>query len=424
MIRTSLFTRFATTPTLAVVVAFLIGLMVLLPTRTASAAAVTTWRVNALNDAVDTKVGDGFCRTSVGTCTLRAAVQEASRSDGADVIVLPAGRIELSITNTWPLPSQTVDLETSPDRGDLDVSGRLSVIGAGANRTTIDANGIDRAFSVGLGGDLALRALTITGGDATANDKTPADIAIGGAVLNNGSLAVDRVALVRNKADGGGGIFSIPFTNFTVTNSLIAYNTAVEGGGLRIDGGARIVNSTITGNALFKRAVGDYIPDEITGYGGGIDHRGSGNVTIINSTITGNKALKAGGGYASGQGYTPVPPLTDVWPYRTYLLNTVIAGNTVAGRPDNCHVSSMVIQSRGYNLASDRSCFLTGPGDRPATNPKLSALGAYGGPTLVQMPMANSPLVNAGTNTGCPSTDQRGVHRPHGPRCDIGAVER
>jgi len=393
-------------------------------TDSATAATATTWRVNALTDSVDAKVGDGACRTAGGQCTLRAAVQEARKSQGADTIVLPAGRIELSRPNTWPLPSQTVDLETSPDRGDLDIAGSVSIVGAGANRSTIDANGIDRAFSVLVGGSLDLRALRITGGDATANDKTPADIAIGGAVLNNGSLAVDRVALVRNKADGGGGIFSIPFTNFTVTNSLVAYNTAVEGGGLRIDGGARIVNTTITGNSLFKRDVGDVIPDEITGYGGGIDHRGTGNVTIVNSTITLNRALKAGGGYSSGQGYTPLPPLTSSWPYRTYLLNTVIANNTVGGKADNCHVSSMVIQSRGHNLAGDRSCFLTASGDRAATNPKLSALGSFGGPTAVQMPQVGSPLIDAGTNTGCPSMDQRGVRRPHGPRCDIGAVER
>jgi hypothetical protein len=395
-----------------------------LPSGSADAATATTWHVNALDDAVDAHLGDGACRTQAGTCTLRAAVQEAGRSQGADTIVLPKGRIEFSQPNTWPLPSQTVDLEMSPARGDLDIAGSVTIVGAGADRSTVDANGIDRAFSVLVGGSLTLRDLKITGGDATVNDKTPLDIAIGGAVLNNGALAVDRVALVRNKADGGGGIFSIPLTNFTVQDSLIADNSAVEGGGLRIDGGAVIVNSTITGNKLFHRAAADVLPDEITGYGGGVDHRGTGNVTIVNSTITNNQAIKAGGGYSSGQGYTPLPPLTKVWPYRTYLLNTVIAGNSVGGKPDNCHVSSMVIKSRGHNLASDRTCFLDGPGDRPAANPMLRALGAFGGPTLTQKPQSDSPLVNTGTDTGCPDHDQRGVRRPRGSRCDIGAVER
>lgn len=393
--------------------------------RSADAAVVPVWRVNALNDALDAKPGDRVCRTAAGTCTLRAAVQEAGASWGADQIILPAGRIELSQPNRWPLPSQTADLETNPTSGDLDLLlGRVAIKGAGAGRTTIDGNGIDRVFSVFPTAGLALTDVTVTGGDATANNKTVADISIGGAVLNTGALTVERVALVRNKADGGAGIFSVPFTTFTVRDSLIASNTAVEGAGLRIDGGATIINSTITGNSLFHRIAGDVIPDEITGYGGGIDHRGSGNVTIINSTITNNQALKAGGGYASGQGYTPVPLLTQAWPYRTYLLNTVIAGNTVAGRPDNCHVSSMVIVSRGHNLADDDSCFLTGPGDRPRTAPRLGALAANGGPTWSQLPLAGSPLIDAGADSGCPAADQRGVARPRGVRCDIGAVER
>ena len=38
------------------------------------------------------------------------------------------------------------------------------------------------------------------------------------------------------------------------------------------------------------------------------------------------------------------------------------------------------------------------------------------------MPAANSPALDNGAN--CPATDQRGVARPQGAACDIGAVER
>jgi hypothetical protein len=41
------------------------------------------------------------------------------------------------------------------------------------------------------------------------------------------------------------------------------------------------------------------------------------------------------------------------------------------------------------------------------------------------LPKASSPVVNAVPNANCPiKVDQRGVHRPQGPRCDMGAVER
>jgi hypothetical protein len=36
---------------------------------------------------------------------------------------------------------------------------------------------------------------------------------------------------------------------------------------------------------------------------------------------------------------------------------------------------------------------------------------------------AGSPAIDAGSNTGCPTTDQRGVTRPQGSQCDIGAYE-
>jgi uncharacterized repeat protein (TIGR01451 family) len=39
------------------------------------------------------------------------------------------------------------------------------------------------------------------------------------------------------------------------------------------------------------------------------------------------------------------------------------------------------------------------------------------------LPADGSPAIDAGTNTGCPATDQRGIARPQRTNCDIGAVE-
>src|SRR5689334_18638946 len=108
--------------------------------------------VNATADGVDANPGDGACRTADGKCTLRAAVQEADASQAADTIVLPAGRLTLTRPLNFPLPSQTADLELDPANGDLDVTGTLTVRGAGADKTTIDAGGHDRAFDIQLGG--------------------------------------------------------------------------------------------------------------------------------------------------------------------------------------------------------------------------------------------------------------------------------
>jgi hypothetical protein len=379
--------------------------------------------VNALGDGVDASPGDGVCRTVDGSCTLRAAVQEADATSAADTIVLPAGRLQLTRPLTFPLPSQTADLEFDPANGDLDVTGTLTIRGAGADKTTIDAGGHDRAFDIELGADAAISDLTITGGDATKADKTPADIALGGAILNNGTLALERVALIGNKADGGGGVFTIPLTKFSIRDSLVADNSAVEGGGLRLDSGGLVENTTITGNVLKPRGFAAVLPDEITGYGGGIDHRGGDNVRIINSTITNNHAYKQGGGINSGQDYAPIGPLASAWPFRVYLRNTIVAGNTADKGNGDCHVSAMVIQSLGHNLADDASCFLTAAGDLPRHDPRLGALADNGGPTPTQLPQATSPAIDAGGAADCPATDERGVARPQGAACDVGAVE-
>jgi hypothetical protein len=54
----------------------------------------------------------------------------------------------------------------------------------------------------------------------------------------------------------------------------------------------------------------------------------------------------------------------------------------------------------------------------------LGPLGAKGGPTKTLALLPGSPATDAGSDTACPSVDQRGVSRPQGSHCDIGAFER
>jgi hypothetical protein len=82
------------------------------------------------------------------------------------------------------------------------------------------------------------------------------------------------------------------------------------------------------------------------------------------------------------------------------------------------------ITSSGHNLSSDSSCSFTAAGDLQNTNPLLGPLAANGGPTPTHALLPGSPAFGAGTNIGCPATDQRGNTRPQGVLCDIGAFER
>jgi len=46
-----------------------------------------------------------------------------------------------------------------------------------------------------------------------------------------------------------------------------------------------------------------------------------------------------------------------------------------------------------------------------------------GGPTKTMALSASSPALDAGDDATCEATDQRGVSRPQGSHCDIGAFE-
>ena len=57
------------------------------------------------------------------------------------------------------------------------------------------------------------------------------------------------------------------------------------------------------------------------------------------------------------------------------------------------------------------------------TDPKLGTLGNYGGFTQTIPLLAGSSAIDAGDDSVCPATDQRGIIRPQGLHCDIGAYE-
>lgn len=83
-----------------------------------------------------------------------------------------------------------------------------------------------------------------------------------------------------------------------------------------------------------------------------------------------------------------------------------------------------MITSQGHNLSSDNTCSLQAAGDLTNTNPRLGSLANNGGQTQTLALLAGSPAIDAGSPT-CPppTTDQRGVRRPQGAHCDIGAFE-
>ena len=130
----------------------------------AAPVRAATFTVNSTIDAPDVRPGNGSCETAPGNgvCTLRAAVQEANASLGADTITLPAGIYVLTIP---------ADVEPDAASGDLNIVEDLAITGGGAGSTIVDGNGSESIFEIDAPGGLTvlLSGVTITGGRGGAN---------------------------------------------------------------------------------------------------------------------------------------------------------------------------------------------------------------------------------------------------------------
>lgn len=381
------------------------------------------YEVDSTADAVDAQPGDGVCGTAEGVCTLRAAVMEANAAGDAATVVLPTGRFELGIPPSSPSGSAPFAPNGAAD-GDLDLQAAVTITGAGARSTVVDANGRDRVFAVALGMRPTITDLTVTGGNAYRGFLP---ISGGGGIWNQGELTLRGVTITGNTADYGGGLFNTPSASAVVESSTVSHNVAaVEGGGIRFDAAGTVVNSTITGNRVLPTCCSapwvNPRDGGNAGEGGGIDIRAGGAVDIVNSTITGNEAVTGGGGVNIAVAYQGSLGPIDGFGGPLRLHNSIIASNTSSLRgPANCKRTISPIVSLGANIADDDSCPLTEPSDLPSTDPLLGAFGDHGGPTDTYSLQADSPAVDAASD--CPPEDQRGVVRPQGAACDIGSYE-
>ena len=61
--------------------------------------------------------------------------------------------------------------------------------------------------------------------------------------------------------------------------------------------------------------------------------------------------------------------------------------------------------------------------DQIVASPELGPLADNGGPTQTQALLPGSPAIDSADDSACPATDQRGVSRPQGASCDVGAYE-
>jgi CSLREA domain-containing protein len=215
----------------------------IVPSESAYAA---TYIVNSTADAVDADLSDGVCATTSGACTLRAAIQQANSRTNADVISLPAGTFALTIGTPGPFATEGRN-EDAAATGDLDITAKVTITGAGAAATIVDGSELDRVFDV-IDATVAINELSIQNGLADDVPERGIDSAgDGGGIRNTGRLTLSGTAVTGNRAasgrfsrGAGGGIFSNG--TLVISRSTISGNGAGVGGGIA----SRSAGSSVT----------------------------------------------------------------------------------------------------------------------------------------------------------------------------------
>ncbi len=410
-----------------------IGVAIVLLCATAAAASAATYNVNVMTDTVSS--GTGACTTGGSPCSLRQALNAVNAGSGGDIVVVPPG--------TYPI---------NAGFGALQLTKSAAIIGGGASLTVLDGGGATEIINI-TGSPVAISGLTLSHGAASnrggaiRNHGTltlSSDVltqnasgGAGGAIENQGTLTVQGSTLSGNSASAYGGAINnegvIGAQALTISDSTFIGNTAGSGGGGAISvsisggnpsvsigaslfsgnsatsgGGAGAIDlSTPSGPASAQISDSTFTGNQAAGNGGAINDGRTGT-TLTNDTLAGNSAGASGGNIDDSAG-NPVPA----------LLNTIVAGGT-ASSGGNCDTA---VTSAGHNLEDANTCGLTGTGDQINTNPQLGPLQSNGGPTQTRALLPGSPAIDRGSNSGCPAADQRGVTRPQGAACDIGAYE-
>jgi CSLREA domain-containing protein len=292
-------------------------------------------------------------------CSLREAIATASAGDSVIFNTLLAG--------------QTITFTSN-----LVIDKNLTITGSGlVPQPTLSGEDIAH-LEVSPGASVTISNLTMTHGNY--------------GISSRGDLTIINSTLKGNSSYSGGAISSYD-GSLTVQNSTIAQNYSYYGGGALYLGGsgtAKIINSTVAGNQAVY-------------YGGGISINGNVAVEIINSTFAGNSALQAS--EISISASTGTLAVTN-----SVFACTPAEANCYDYPPDSVTTTNSVISA---GTLQDFG---------------LVELADNGGPTQTMALLLGSPLMDAGDDTICANPpihyqDQRGVSRPQGSHCDLGAYE-
>jgi CSLREA domain-containing protein len=280
--------------------------------------------VTSLEDA---RAADLQCVSTLGACTLRAAVQTANRRG--------IGTIQLSQVGTYTLSISGRSL--GDQGGDLDISGLVHIQNTSRGQVTIQQT-VDRSvFSVRAGGHLYLSDVQVSGGNATDGGGLRIDeggTAVvegvtfshnqasdrGGAIYANGPLRMFNSTITANGAGAkGGGVYADVAGDIVIQSSTITLNNAPSGAG--VDFAGNNADWQIDNTIIAEQAAGLNCRAPIARKGSG------GNLQSTESSDCGE-------GFARGDAALRVLSI-DADPTPTHPLGELSAA-IGKGRPDVC----------------------------------------------------------------------------------------
>ncbi len=286
-----------------------------------------------------------------------------------------------------------------------------------------------------LGGGI-FNSGVLTGDGSYVSDNSARE---GGGIMNFGTATLSGAGVTNNTAQTvGGGAANALGKTLKLTSSIIAGNSSSDGGGIANFGTLTLADSAISDNgALFLGGgisnantasftlEGSIVARNTAGQStsGGISNNGTtAKVNVTNSTVSGNSGGISNHGPGGSITLTNVTVNDSLYAFAgsVGLQNTIIT-NPVG--PD-CDFANTTIISGGYNMVSDGTCALGGTGDSNDTNPLIGLLLDNGGLTRTHALLLGSSATDVVPLSNCVlSADQRGVSRPQGAKCDIGAYE-
>ena len=349
--------------------------------------------------------------------------------------------IQAAIDDPDIIPGSTIKVgDAVHTEAGITINKDVIIQGQGAGNTIVQAHAevesaTDRVFVVAEGATVVMRGMTIRHGnrrEGETGDSWGGDEVGAGGILNYGTLTLENCIVRDNSARHGGGVlnrgvlraFDCSFLGNTAHGSRVPGQSCGAGGAIKHSGSRiELVNCTVSGNTAMTNGGGIHVTCDSTAVltnctisgntaeGGGA-FTVKGQLELVHCTITDNTAATAdngGGVYVRGVlSYT-----------NTLIANNHPGGDCTAERSLGGSQPGGTIGINVHNLVGNG-----GGGSDYSGDPQPNLLADNGGETQTHALLSGSPAIDAIPAGECiVSTDQRGVPRPQGAACDIGAFE-